>query len=79
MKTINKRLQELESSRSGTGLIYFVMVADGVFTLQPNGADVEEEVAMNEEQFGNWENTKSENDMIYVITQREAAKDEENV
>lgn len=79
MKTINRRLEALERSGTGNGLIYFVMVADGVYTLQPNGADVEEEVVMNEQQFAKWENTKGKNDCIFVITQRDAAKDENDV
>jgi len=79
MKTMGKRLEELERSGTGTGLIYFVMVADGVYTLQPNGADIEEKVVMNEKQFAKWENTKGPNDCIFVVGRREAAKDENDV
>jgi len=75
MKTISKRLEELERSGTGTGAIYFVMVADGVFTVTDSG----QEYNFTEEEFGKWENTKSENDMIFVVTRRDAAKDGSDV
>lgn len=79
MKTMGKRLEELERSGTGNGLIYFVMEANGIYTLQPNGADIEEKIVMNEKQFAKWENTKSENDCIFVVGRREVAKDENDV
>jgi len=75
MKTISKRIEELESSRSGTGAIYFVMVADGVFTVTDDG----QKYNFTEEEFGKWENTKSENDCIFVVMRRDAAKDGSDV
>jgi len=80
MATINRRLEDLERSRSGTGLMYFVRVEGDVFTLQPNGADVTEALEMNEQEFAKWENTKGPNDCVFVIRRREdAVKDESDV
>jgi hypothetical protein len=79
MKTINRRLSDLERSGTGNGLIYFVMVADGVFTLKENGADVIEDLELTEAEFAKWENTKGPNDCIFVIRRRDAVKDESDV
>jgi len=79
MKTIARRLEDLERSGTGNGLIYFVMVADGIFTLKENGADIEEDIEMTEAEFAKWENTRGPNDCIYVVKRRDAAKDESDV
>jgi hypothetical protein len=67
--SLKNRVQNLER-RSGTdeGYIYFVMVADGIFTLKANGADILKSVEMSESEFAEWENTISQNSQVYVIS-----------
>jgi hypothetical protein len=70
--SLKNRVKNLEI-RSGTdeGLMYFVLVADGIYTLKANGADILENVEMSESEFAEWENTRGENDCIFVISRRE--------
>ena len=77
--SLKNRVENLERLRSGTdeGLMYFVRHEGEIYTLKANGADVTQEVEMTESEFAEWENTKGENDCIFVISRREDdAKDE---
>jgi hypothetical protein len=70
--SLKNRVKNLERcSGTGEGLMYFVLVSDGIYTLKANGADILENVEMSESEFAEWENTRGENDCIYIISRRE--------
>jgi len=70
--SLKNRVERLEKRANiDEGYIYFVMVDNGKFTLIPNGADVFENVEMTEQGFADWENTISQNSVVYVISRYE--------
>jgi len=71
MKTIRTRIEELEKQANNSGGQFYFVFEDGdSYELLANAADVTENVQMNKKQFDSWHNSRLENDVIYIVSER---------
>ena len=69
MKTIRTRIQELEHKANVSGgQLYWIMNPEKDVYILKDGDD---EIVMNEEEFGKWERSKNENDFVYIVSKYE--------
>ena len=65
MKTVARRLEDLETKRKDDGGMYFVTHYDGVYRFSWQGWE------MNEAEYQAWHDTTTDDDHIILITRRE--------